>query len=72
MGFLSSMRLEKVFIIQDLAEQIHPIKQQSSYRKETSFFRKKRAFFSATSICTAIQGFSTQKQAKKNQNPIPD
>jgi len=36
------MRLEKELIIQDLVEQIHPIKEQSSYRKETSFFRKKK------------------------------
>lgn len=45
MEFLSSVSLEKMFTIQDLAEQIHPIKQQSSYRKETAFFSKKELSF---------------------------
>lgn len=66
MEFLSSVRLEKVFFIQDLAEQIHPIKQQSSYRKETSFFRKKELSFPPHLF--AIKGLSRhqkKKQAKK-------
>lgn len=68
MEYLSSVRPEKVFIIQDLAEQIQPIKQQSSYRKETSLFRKKGAFFfSHSSLCTAIKRALNTKRLKKKK-----
>lgn len=68
MEYFSSMRLEKELIIQDLVEQIHPIKEQSSYRKETSFFRKKKkAFISPSSLCAAIKRLLNTSR-KKNQH----
>lgn len=62
------MRSEKELIIQDLVEQIHPIKQQSSYREETYFFRKiKRAFVSPSSLRAAIKMVLKTDRKKKKQ-----